>query len=98
MPFFTGTHSLLHAVVMTLTLATNATTGVVAYVEVRMEGDNRSGVIKDQLRALGASVQDRLNQSVTHVIFRDGTKVITYSYTFTHILYGYSFPVSNISC
>lgn len=63
---------------MTLTSATNATAGVVAYVEVRMEGDNRSGVIKDQLRALGASVQERLNQSVTHVIFKDGTKVVTY--------------------
>ncbi|KAK4312922.1 hypothetical protein Pmani_015693 [Petrolisthes manimaculis] len=50
--------------------------GVVAYVEVRMEGDNRSGVIMDQLKALGASVQDRLNQTVTHVIFKDGTKSV----------------------
>nr|XP_045598329.1 microcephalin-like [Procambarus clarkii] len=50
--------------------------GVVAYVEVRMECDNRSAVIKEHVRALGAEVQERLNASVTHVIFRDGSKTV----------------------
>lgn len=48
---------------------------MVAYVEVRMGHDNRSAVIKDQLKALGAEVQEKLNANVTHVIFKDGSKV-----------------------
>ncbi|XP_064110798.1 uncharacterized protein LOC135218422 isoform X2 [Macrobrachium nipponense] len=47
---------------------------VVAYVEVRIKRANHSDVIKDQLKALGAVVRERLTSDVTHVIFRDGSK------------------------
>lgn len=50
--------------------------GVVAYVEVRMGSDNRSAVIKEQVRALGAEVRERLTAAVTHVIFKDGSKSV----------------------
>lgn len=49
--------------------------GVIAYVEVRMGSDNRSQVIKEQLKVLGAEVRDRLSPDTTHVIFKDGSKV-----------------------
>ncbi|XP_063602255.1 uncharacterized protein LOC134778263 [Penaeus indicus] len=48
--------------------------GVIAYVEVRMGSDNRSQVIKEQLKVLGAEVRDRLSPDTTHVIFKDGSK------------------------
>ncbi|XP_042888811.1 uncharacterized protein LOC122264145, partial [Penaeus japonicus] len=48
--------------------------GVVACVEVRMGSDNRSQVIKEQLKVLGAEVRERLSQDTTHVIFKDGSK------------------------
>ncbi|XP_066957829.1 microcephalin [Macrobrachium rosenbergii] len=47
---------------------------VVAYVEVRIKRANHSDVIKDQLKALGAVVREKLTSDVTHVIFRDGSK------------------------
>ncbi|XP_050697651.1 uncharacterized protein LOC126986008 [Eriocheir sinensis] len=47
--------------------------GVVAYVEVRVERDNRSAVIREQLKALGAQVDIRLTRNTTHVIFREGS-------------------------
>ncbi|XP_037804271.1 uncharacterized protein LOC119598642 [Penaeus monodon] len=48
--------------------------GVIAYVEVRMGSDNRSQVIKEQLKVLGAEVRDRLSPDTTHIIFKDGSK------------------------
>ncbi|KAK8390217.1 hypothetical protein O3P69_013061 [Scylla paramamosain] len=50
--------------------------GVVAYVEVRVDGENRSAVIKEQLGTLGAKVEARLTRNTTHVIFRDGSKAM----------------------
>ncbi|XP_042235495.1 microcephalin-like isoform X2 [Homarus americanus] len=50
--------------------------GLVVYVEVRMGSDNRSSVIKDQLRSLGADVRERLTVDVSHVVFRDGSKYV----------------------
>jgi hypothetical protein len=38
--------------------------GVVAYVEVRSGGDNRSMGIKAHLRSLGASVRDKFTNDV----------------------------------
>ncbi|XP_071523507.1 microcephalin-like isoform X2 [Panulirus ornatus] len=54
----------------------SALQGIVAYVEVRMGSDNRSAVIKEQLKALGAEVRERLTADVTHVIFKDGSKSV----------------------
>lgn len=39
--------------------------GVVAYVEVRSGGDNRSMGIKAHLRSLGATVRDRFTNDVS---------------------------------
>ncbi|KAG0720689.1 Microcephalin [Chionoecetes opilio] len=49
---------------------------VVAYVEVRVDRDNRSAVIREQLEALGAKVETRLTRNTTHLIFREGSKAI----------------------
>ncbi|XP_047114762.1 uncharacterized protein LOC124795031 isoform X1 [Schistocerca piceifrons] len=45
---------------------------VIAYVEVRSGGDNRSMGVKDQLQRLGAVVSDTFSDEVTHVVFKDG--------------------------
>ncbi len=47
---------------------------VVAYVEVRTGADNRSKAIVSKLRQLGASVEGKLCDKVTHVIWKDGKK------------------------
>ncbi|XP_026273882.1 uncharacterized protein LOC113203413 isoform X1 [Frankliniella occidentalis] len=47
--------------------------GVVAYVEVRSGHDNRSMGVRTQLRALGATVVEKMNKEVTHVIFNEGS-------------------------
>jgi hypothetical protein len=39
-------------------------TGIVAYVEVRSGGDNRSMGIKAHLKSLGASVRDKFTNDV----------------------------------
>ena len=46
-----------------------------AYVEFRVGRANRSEAIKDQLRALGARVREKLTSDVTHVVFKDGNLV-----------------------
>jgi len=48
--------------------------GVVAYVDVRTECDNRSRAVESVLRQLGATVSVKLSKDVTHVIFKDGKK------------------------
>jgi len=48
--------------------------GVVAYVDVRTECDNRSRAVECVLRQLGAEVSSKLSKDVTHVIFKDGKK------------------------
>lgn len=45
---------------------------VIAYVEVRSGGDNRSMGVKDQLQRLGAVVSETFSDDVTHVVFKDG--------------------------
>ena len=47
--------------------------GVCAFVEVRSKCENRSNVIAEELRKLGAQINDKLNVNVTHVVFKDGT-------------------------
>lgn len=47
--------------------------GVCAYVEVRSKCENRSKVIAEELRKLGADINEKLNVNVTHVVFKDGT-------------------------
>ncbi|KAK3921341.1 Microcephalin [Frankliniella fusca] len=47
--------------------------GVVAYVEVRSGHDNRSMGVRTQLRALGATVVEKMSKEVTHVIFNEGS-------------------------
>lgn len=42
------------------------------YAEVRDKEDNRSVSIKMILRRMGATVHDKLDKEVTHVIFREG--------------------------
>jgi len=48
--------------------------GVVAFVDVRTECDNRSRAIESVLRQLGAAVSFKLSKDVTHVVFKDGKK------------------------
>jgi len=48
--------------------------GVVAYVDVRTECDNRSRAVESVLRQLGADVSLKLSKDVTHVVFKDGKK------------------------
>lgn len=47
---------------------------VVAYVEVRTGAENRSKAIISKLKQLGAEVVEKLNDTVTHVIWKDGKK------------------------
>ncbi|XP_014782751.1 microcephalin [Octopus bimaculoides] len=47
---------------------------VVAYVEVRSKSENRSKEVAIELEKLGARISPKLNNEVTHVIFKDGTK------------------------
>ena len=46
--------------------------GVVAYVEVRAKHENRSGAVAHALRKLGAIVESKFTNEVTHVIYKDG--------------------------
>jgi len=46
--------------------------GVVAYVDVRTECDNRSRAVESVLQQLGAGVSSKLSKDVTHVVFKDG--------------------------
>ncbi|CAL4139567.1 unnamed protein product, partial [Meganyctiphanes norvegica] len=47
---------------------------VIAYVEVRIGCDNRSAVVIEKLKSLGAEIRNKLTTDVTHVIFKDGSK------------------------
>ena len=47
---------------------------VVAYVEVRTANDNRSAAVKRVLERMGARVQEKFSDDVTHVIFKEGKK------------------------
>lgn len=48
--------------------------GVVVFVDVRTESDNRSRAIESVLRQLGATVSSKLTRDVTHVVFKGGKK------------------------
>lgn len=47
---------------------------VVAYVEVRTANDNRSAAVKRVLERMGARVQEKFSDDVTHVVFKEGKK------------------------
>ncbi|KAK7491990.1 hypothetical protein BaRGS_00016836, partial [Batillaria attramentaria] len=47
---------------------------VVAYVEVRTANDNRSAAVKRVLERMGAKVEEKFTDEVTHVIFKEGKK------------------------
>ena len=49
--------------------------GVVAFVDVRSDADNRSEAIERQLQRLGASTVPKLSHDVTHVVYKDGRKL-----------------------
>ena len=48
--------------------------GVVAYVEVRAEYENRSRAVEKQLKHLGADIANKITPEVTHVVFKGGRK------------------------
>lgn len=48
--------------------------GVVAYIEVRSNTENRSEAISKQMEMLGAKISKRFASDVTHVIFKDGKR------------------------
>ena len=48
--------------------------GVVAYVEVRTKHDNHSTAVRQVLGKMGACIEDKLTNDVTHVIFKEGRK------------------------
>ncbi|XP_067134727.1 uncharacterized protein [Centruroides vittatus] len=47
---------------------------IVAYVEVRSGRENRSKVVENLLRQMGAQISPRIRKSTTHVIFKEGKK------------------------
>ena len=47
---------------------------VVAFAEVRSGHDNRSESVRRELEQLGATVTRKFDNSVTHVIFKEGSK------------------------
>lgn len=55
-------------------LASSILQGVVAYVDVRTESDNRSRAVGLELEHLGATVVDRFTDDVTHFVYKDGKK------------------------
>ncbi|KAK9886775.1 hypothetical protein WA026_018429 [Henosepilachna vigintioctopunctata] len=46
---------------------------VTAYVEIKSDGNDRSGGAKALLKSMGATVSDKFSRDVTHVIFKDGS-------------------------
>lgn len=50
--------------------------GVVAFIEVRSNTENRFDGISKQVEMLGATVVKKLTPEVTHVIFKDGKRTI----------------------
>jgi len=48
--------------------------GIVAFVDVRTECDNRSRAVESVLRQMGAEVASKISKDVTHVVFKDGKK------------------------
>ena len=49
-------------------------TGVKVFVDVRSKHANHSTAVSEELRKLGAVVLDKLLPTVTHIIFKDGSK------------------------
>nr|CAI5819190.1 unnamed protein product [Callosobruchus analis] len=46
--------------------------GVIAFVEVQTNGNDRSQGVKIRIKEMGATVRDQFTKDVTHVIFKDG--------------------------
>ncbi|CAH1986063.1 unnamed protein product [Acanthoscelides obtectus] len=46
--------------------------GVIAYVEVQTNGNDRSQGVKIRIKEMGAIVRDQFTKDITHVIFKDG--------------------------
>jgi len=57
-----------------LSIISLLSSGVVAYVDVRSESDNRSRAVGYELQQLGATVVDKFSESVTHLVYKDGKK------------------------
>merc|ERR1719193_480839 len=49
--------------------------GTVVFVDFRSDHENRGNVLKKVAKMMGASVVDKLMASVTHVIFKDGSRI-----------------------
>lgn len=52
--------------------------GIVCYVDVRSENENKLESVKAELLSLGASVEKNFTKKVTHVVFKEG-RISTYS-------------------
>ncbi|XP_055886393.1 microcephalin-like isoform X1 [Biomphalaria glabrata] len=48
--------------------------GIVAYVEVRSNNDNRSAAVYKELEFLGSEIRTSFSDDVTHVVFKEGLK------------------------
>ncbi|VEN40366.1 unnamed protein product [Callosobruchus maculatus] len=46
--------------------------GVIAFVEVQTNGNDRSQGVKIRIKEMGATVRDQFTKDVTHLIFKDG--------------------------
>ena len=50
-------------------------TGTVIFVDFRSDRENRGNVLKKVAKMMGATVVDKLVAAVTHVIFKDGSRI-----------------------
>ncbi|XP_071446599.1 uncharacterized protein MCPH1 isoform X2 [Hetaerina americana] len=53
---------------------TSILSGVTAYVEVWSGNENRSECVKTQLTSLGARIEEKFSNKVTHVLFNEGSR------------------------
>jgi len=58
-----------------LTKKAHILTGIVIFVDFRSENENRGNVLKKAASDLGATIADKLVSTVTHVIFKDGSRI-----------------------
>lgn len=58
-----------------LTQKAHVLTGTVIYVDFRSDHENRGNVLKKVAKEIGATVVDKFTAGVTHVIFKDGSKI-----------------------
>ncbi|XP_065669054.1 microcephalin isoform X2 [Hydra vulgaris] len=46
--------------------------GIIVFVDVRAEHENRSKAVSRELEKLGATISEKFTKNVTHVVFKDG--------------------------